>query len=125
MTINKTLANARFARERPKQREIILREKLIPDVVISRGKYFWDGWSARKPDGRTVILTDEWCAQMLVMAKAGTWGDLSCVVLDWNHYAIAREFLNQKTPHSVSDVKEWHPNPIHDPKSAKERGASA
>ena len=115
MTRIRTLANARFVRDRPTAREIILRGKWIPDIVISRdGKMFWDGRSARRADGRRVILPDAVAQQMILMAKGGSWGDLSCVVLDWNRHAVLRELLDRKIP---SEIKQWEPT--------KARGASA
>jgi hypothetical protein len=118
----KTVAQSLFVKERPQQREQIIRENLIPDVVFSRGRYFWDGWSARRPDGRRIILPDACAAQMLVMAKSGFWGDLSAVVLDWNAHAVIRETLDRKIARSLPDVKEWEPAGRE---SEKARGASA
>ena len=103
--------------ERPHQRDFILREKLIPDVVISHGKYFWDGYTARRPDGRRFILHDAYALQLVLMTKAGEWGDLSRVILDWNKYTLIRDALERKSPRL--DIKEWQPN------SGKTRGASA
>jgi len=115
MTRLKTLANARFVRERQTAREIILREKWIPDIVISReNKMFWDGCTARRPDGRRVILPDAVAQQMILMAKGGSWGDLGCVVLDWDRHAVIRELLDRKIP---SEIRQWEPT--------KASGASA
>jgi hypothetical protein len=116
----KTVAQSLFSKERPKQREQIIRENLIPDVLFSRGRYFWDGWSARRPDGRRIILPDACSAQMLLMARSGFWGDLSAVVLDWNAHAVIRESLDRKR--SSEHVKEWEPGGRE---SEKARGASA
>jgi hypothetical protein len=111
MKREQTVGNCRFLKERPKERERILREKLIPDVVISRrGAYFWDGRTARTPDGRTVVLSDECALELLVLAKNGAFGDLSKVVLDWNEHAVIRESLERKIPHSIPQVREWEPN---------------
>jgi hypothetical protein len=118
MKQEKTVANSRFATERPQAREYIRREKLIPDVVISHGKLFWDGWTARRPDGRRVMLPDAFATQLLVMTKAGEWGDLSRVILDWNKHTLVRDAIERKTPHSHLDSREWQP-------SGKTRGASA
>jgi hypothetical protein len=100
-----------LSRERPTQREFILRAQYIPDVVSLRGVYFWDGQTARRPDGRSVILTDDECAaQLLIMAKRGTWGDLSDVILDWNRHAMIREALDRNGSRASSEIGEWRPN---------------
>jgi hypothetical protein len=117
MTHLRTVANARFVRERPTTREIILREKWIPDVLISREKMYWDGYTARRPDGRRVILPESIAEQMILLAKAGAWGDLSCVFLDFNQHAMIREQLDRKSPRSISELKQWEPT--------KASGASA
>jgi hypothetical protein len=106
MTRIRTVANARFVRERPTTREIILREKWLPDVVISREKMYWDGFTARRPDGRRVILPEPIAEQMLLMAKAAAWGELGCVFLDFNQHAVLRELLDRKIP---SEIKQWEP----------------
>ncbi len=91
----RTLGDTRFSRERQESRELILKQKLVPDILVSHGRYFWDGSTARRPDGTRVFLREENAIEMVRLCKAGTFGNLSDVLLDFNQYLILRDLIDQ------------------------------
>ncbi len=107
---SKTVADVRFVRERPLQRQVILRDGLVPDIVIVRGKAVWDWCTARGPDGRRIFLREDTAAMMLIMARAGVWGDLAHVVLDLNQYLQVRDLISQSRSPTLQDLREWLPD---------------
>ncbi len=60
-----------YAKERPRCRGVIVREGYVPWREHDEG--WWDGFSAQRPDGRRVFLSEGLKKQMRKMLWEGAW----------------------------------------------------
>lgn len=99
--MERLLQNVRTIGERPECREVIIREGLLPDVLRdARGRLFWDGMSARRPDGSRALfgvgVPNHLHLELKKMAVDNFWGNLKSVTLSWHRYSLLRDQIDGK-----------------------------
>ena len=98
----KLLRNSQPVNARRDCFEIIARENLIPDILRHREKLYWDGLSARWPDGKRKFYgggagtATKLNLELRRLALAGHWGDLREVIVSWHRYAMLRDIIDGK-----------------------------
>ena len=112
--MEKILANVRSIGPRPECREQIIREQLVPDILRdSRGRLYWDGMSARRPDGSRrlygVGVPNRMHLELKKMAAENFWGDLRAVTLSWHRYSLLRDAIDGKIRGSSVNASMWWP----------------
>jgi hypothetical protein len=114
--MEKILANVRSIGPRPECREQIIREQLVPDILRdARGRLFWDGMSARRPDGSRRLYgagtPNRMHLELKRMTTEGYWGDLRAVTLSWYRYSVLRDSIDAKLPRgSSANASFWWPS---------------
>jgi hypothetical protein len=111
----KLLRNSQPVNTRPELFQIIVRENLIPDIVRHREKLYWDGLSARLPNGKRkfygeVGATTKLKLELRRLALAGHWGDLRGVIVSWHRYTLLRDIVEGRTIRGgFESVSLWWP----------------
>jgi hypothetical protein len=111
----KLLKNSQPVNARPDCGEIIARENLLPDVIRHGQKLYWDGLSARLPNGKRKFYGEVGASTKLNLelrrlALAGHWGDLREVIVSWHRYAMLRDIVDGKTIRGgFESVSLWWP----------------
>jgi hypothetical protein len=113
-SMEKILANVRSISPRPECRQVILREGLLPDILRdARGRLFWDGLSARRPDGSRRLYgagtPTRMNLELKLMAVEGLWGDLRSVTLSWYRYSLLRDAIDGRIRGSSVNASLWWP----------------
>jgi hypothetical protein len=71
--------------------------------VRHRGKLYWDGLTARLPNGNRKFYgggagtSTKLNLELRRLALAGKWGDLQNVIISWHRYAMLRDVIDGKT----------------------------
>lgn len=112
--MERLLQNVRTIGERPECREVIIREGLLPDVLRdARGRLFWDGQSARRPDGSRALygvgVPNGLQLELKKMAVDNFWGNLKSVTLSWHRYSLLRDAIDGKIRGSSVNASMWWP----------------
>jgi hypothetical protein len=112
----KLLRNSQPVNARQDCFDIIVRENLVPDIRRHREKLYWDGLSARWPDGKRKFYgpasgtATKLNLELRRLALAGKWGDLQNVIISWHRYAMLRDVIDGKTIRGAfTDVSLWWP----------------
>jgi hypothetical protein len=109
------VASANFSRGAKCQREagvprINCQPRLRARRSATRPAKFWDGISARTPNGTRRICVPPVSVELKLMARDGLWGDLSNTTLDWFRYSRLREFIDGNgRPNGLLKVALWQP----------------
>jgi hypothetical protein len=112
MLHEKYLRDIRAIRERPKLRDMIVRENFLPDILRHHEKLYWDGASIRLPGGARMFAHEnvtQLHLELKRLAFAGFWGDLRNVILDFRRHSQIRDTIDGKIRGVCFDVGLWTP----------------
>ena len=109
------LGSFQIRKARPQARQVILDGGYVPDIVQhgppERRNLVWDGFSARRTDGRPHIFSTPVANELVRLALRGHWGDLSQTVIDVLRYGLIRDQIDGRLRRAeFLNVALWWPD---------------